>query len=142
MADEIITTNDEGETPTVDSQDKQKQEKTFNQKEVDSLIQTRVKREKDSFGSAKQNWDQEKADYEEKIQKFEKTLGTLLDSQKEGLDSDIKELLGELDILKQVEYLAKYNAKKEKIKDTPKIPASNLNQENNKKEKKLNNFLG
>jgi hypothetical protein len=140
MENDVI---DETTDSTVDTQDKTKEEKKFSQKELDSLIQTRIKREKDNFTSQSKSWETEKASYDEKLTAYENSLKTLLDAKKIGLDEDIKTLLDELDVTKQIEYLAKLDAKKEKIKDTPIMPHGNSDSSNNNsKTKKLNNFLG
>jgi hypothetical protein len=143
MAEKVVDTKVESEEevdPTVETPVEKKEEKLFNQKEVDNLIQTRVKREKDSVTTLQKNWEAEKTSYEDKINKYDESLNKILEVQKENLNLDpsLKELLEKLSVFDQLEYLAKL---KPKTKDIPSTPAFQDKTNDSQSKKKLNNFL-
>jgi hypothetical protein len=142
MTDEILNSGDVSESTDEKPEQKVTDEKKFTQKELDTHIQTRLKKEKDSQKLLTDSWDSERKSYEEKIEGYEKIFSSVLDAKKEGLDEDILELLSELDSFKQLEYLNKFEAKQEKIKDMPMTPQSKHTSENNNQPIKFNNFLG
>jgi len=111
------TIADENNTVT----EQEKSEKSFSQKEVDRLIQNRLKREKDSFSQKESEWTEKESSYTAQLESFEKAIVTLLESQKDGLTEGERKLLAKLPVLEQIEYLA--DAKKEKAK-MPKLPES------------------
>jgi len=104
------TIADENNTVT----EQEKSEKSFSQKEVDRLIQNRLKREKDSFSQKESEWTEKESSYTAQLESFEKAIVTLLESQKDGLTEGERKLLAKLPVLEQIEYLA--DAKKEKAK--------------------------
>lgn len=110
------TTKPEGATPVTTSQE----EKKFSQKELDTLIQNRLKREKDNFTATSKTWEDERKNLTETTEKYEKLLGELLSNQMEGLSEGEKKLLAKLPILDQVEYLKDVAA--DSKKENAKIP--------------------
>ena len=142
MADEIINGVDVSESTDEKPEQKVADEKKFSQKELDTHIQTRLKKEKDSQKVLTDTWETERKSYDEKIANYEKILQAVLDAKKEGLDEDVLELLNELDSFRQLEYLNKFSAKAEKMKDMPLTPHSNPNIENSTTKKVITNFMG
>jgi hypothetical protein len=113
-------------------------EKKFTQEELNSTVQTRVKREKDAFASAQAQWTEKETEYTKQIETYEKVLQDFIKDQYDGLTDLEASALAKLPILDQIELLAK--AKKDSKSNmpiTPK-PKGSVQVPN----KKLNNFFG
>lgn len=121
----------QGETP-----EKKIEEKLFNQKEVDSLIQNRLKREKDVFSTTQTTWNTEKENYENTIKKYEDNLKSMIATQAEGLSVTEKALLAKLSVQDQLDFLANMPKTEKRIPITPKS-----NGEDTQTERKLKKFL-
>ena len=133
MAEEV-TPNEIEETTTVQEQVKT-EDKKFSQKELDLMIQSRIKREKESFNSAKSSWDSEKQEYDSKLSKYEEHLQSMINLQANSLTEGERKLLAKLPVLDQIEYLADLG-KEEKVKT--KIPQTPKPTEKKVEEKKEN----
>lgn len=144
MADETNVGKPEGENTQKSEggnpENKNADEKLFSQKELDTHIQSRVKREKDALTTAQKTWDEEKAAILKEKESLENSLKTFITSAMDGLTDGEKKLLGKLPVMEQIEYLneiTKTTGKKTPV--TPKVQ-NNLNTNDNKP--KFKNFLG
>lgn len=113
-------------------------EKKFSQKELDTLIQSRLKREKDALSTASKNWDSEKEEYLSKLDTLEKITTELLEEAKQNLSEGEKILLGKLSVLDQIEYLQGVDKKNRKT--IPTTPRGTQENTNNKDTKIINKF--
>ena len=119
---EVENENLESVEETVETQEKQKSSKTFNQEEVNALVANRVKRERESANKQKQEFETLETEYKEQLGKYEEVLKKMVDVQAKDLPENYKKLLSKLSVLEQLEFLADEENKvsKKTIPSTPK----------------------
>jgi hypothetical protein len=114
-------------------------EKKFTQAELDSTIQTRVRREKDAFNTAQTAWNEKEQGYIKQVEEYEKILSDFIKADMDGLtDLEVK-AISRLSIKDQLELLGE--AKKANKTSMPVTPKPK-DQKTNVPGKLLNNFGG
>lgn len=128
--------NSEGENP----ENKKTEDKKFTQTEVNRMIQSRLKKEKESVTSLQTNWESEKSSYVEQIDSYEKIINSFLETQKAALSEREKKFFEKLTLVDQVEFLSESLTEVSR-KDLPKNPKVSDTTEKTKVTK-YKNFLG
>jgi hypothetical protein len=123
MADETKDLNLEAEGDSTVETPVKTEEKRFTQKDLDEKIQNRLKKEKDTFTSAKLTWDQERSDMEAKISVFEESLKVDIEAKKKALPSIYLPLLEKLSVMDQYTFLKSLPEDEKLAKKLP-IPAT------------------
>jgi hypothetical protein len=123
MAEKTENTETDVTEETTSTEEVVKTDKKFNQTEVNALIQNRVKREKDALIGLKTEWETEKTELTQQIEKYEAIISKTVEEKMALLDAPTQKLLKKLSVLEQLEFLGDdanfAETPKKKIPTTP-----------------------
>ena len=122
MTEENENVNTEGEESEGETPEKKiADDKRFTQDEVNRMIQTRLKKERDSSTGLQKGWESEKTNLSEQLDSYEKIINSFLETQKTALTEREKKFFEKLSLVDQVEFLSE-SLKEVNKKEFPRNP--------------------
>jgi hypothetical protein len=119
-----------------------KTNKTFNQEELNKIVQSRVQSEKAKAKELADNFDAEKKTLEDQLKGYETIIKTIVDGLKKDVPEQYKPLFDKLSLGEQYEFLN--NPKNKTVEDRKAIPLTPKPADGNKTTdapKKVNKWL-